>query len=149
MIDTLKTLFQRDLTKLKFEIESYQDESKIWDTDKAISNSAGNLCLHLIGNLNTYIGAQIGKTNYIRNRELEFSDKNVPRAVLIAQIEATMQAVNDSLQLLTDADLKNEYPLLVFDAKTSTEFLLVHLTTHLAYHLGQINYHKRLLDTIS
>jgi uncharacterized damage-inducible protein DinB len=146
MIDTLKTLFQRDLTKLKLEIESYQNESNIWQIDKAISNSAGNLCLHLIGNLNTYIGAQIGKTNYIRNRELEFSDTNVPKAILIAQIEATMQTVNDSLALLTDADLNKEYPILVFEAKTSTEFLLIHLTTHLAYHLGQINYHRRLLD---
>jgi uncharacterized damage-inducible protein DinB len=146
MIDTLKTLFQRDLTKLKLEIESYQDQSNIWQIDKAIANSAGNLCLHLIGNLNTYIGAQIGKTNYIRNRELEFSDTNVPKAILIAQIEATMQTVNDSLALLTDADLNKEYPILVFEAKTSTEFLLIHLTTHLTYHLGQINYHRRLLD---
>ena len=145
MIETLKTLFNRDLKKLKLEIESYQNESKIWCIDNNISNSAGNLCLHLIGNLNTYIGAQIGKTNYIRNRELEFSDKDVPRALLIAQIEATIQTVNDALALLTEEDLKKEYPILVFESKTSTEFLLIHLTTHLSYHLGQINYHRRLL----
>jgi uncharacterized damage-inducible protein DinB len=145
-IETLKTLFNRDLNKLKAEIRSYQNESKIWSIDKNISNSAGNLCLHLIGNLNTYIGAQIGKTNYIRNRELEFSQKDIPQAVLIAQIEATIQTVNDALLLLTDDDLRKEYPLLVFETKTSTEFLLIHLTTHLAYHLGQINYHRRLLD---
>jgi uncharacterized damage-inducible protein DinB len=145
-IETLKTLFNRDLNKLKAEIRSYQNESKIWSIDKNISNSAGNLCLHLIGNLNTYIGAQIGKTNYIRNRELEFSQKDIPQAVLIAQIEATIQTVNDALLLLIDDDLKKEYPLLIFETKTSTEFLLIHLTTHLAYHLGQINYHRRLLD---
>ena len=145
MIETLKTLFNRDLKKLKLEIESYQNESKIWCIDNNISNSAGNLCLHLIGNLNTYIGAQIGKTNYIRNRELEFSDKDVPRALLIAQIEATIQTVNDALALLTEEDLKKEYPILVFESKTSTEFLLIHLTTHLSYHLGQINSHRRLL----
>lgn len=146
MIETLKTLFNRDLKKLKLEIESYQNESKIWCIDNNISNSAGNLCLHLIGNLNTYIGAQIGKTNYIRNRELEFSDKDVPRALLIAQIEATIQTVNDALALLTEEDLKKEFPILVFESKTSTEFLLIHLTTHLSYHLGQINYHRRLMD---
>ncbi|TRX31881.1 DUF1572 domain-containing protein [Flavobacterium sp. ZT3R18] len=145
-IETLKTLFNRDLNKLKLEIGSYQNESKIWSIDKNISNSAGNLCLHLIGNLNTYIGAQIGKTNYIRNRELEFSQKDIPQAVLITQIEATIQTVNEALLLLTDADLRKEYPLLVFETKTSTAFLLIHLTTHLAYHLGQINYHRRLLD---
>jgi uncharacterized damage-inducible protein DinB len=145
-IETLKTLFNRDLNKLKLEIGSYQNESKIWSIDKNISNSAGNLCLHLIGNLNTYIGAQIGKTNYIRNRELEFSQKDIPQAVLIAQIDATIQTVNDALLLLTDDDLRKEYPLLVFETKTSTEFLLIHLTTHLAYHLGQINYHRRLVN---
>jgi uncharacterized damage-inducible protein DinB len=145
-IETLKTLFNRDLNKLKVEIGSYQNENKIWSIDKNISNSAGNLCLHLIGNLNTYIGAQIGKTNYIRNRELEFSQKDIPQAVLITQIEATIQTVNDALLLLTDDHLRKEYPLLVFETKTSTEFLLIHLTTHLAYHLGQINYHRRLLD---
>jgi uncharacterized damage-inducible protein DinB len=145
-IETLKTLFNRDLNKLKLEIGSYQNESKIWSIDKNISNSAGNLCLHLIGNLNTYIGAQIGKTNYIRNRELEFLQKDIPQAVLIAQIDTTIQTVNDALLLLTDDDLRKEYPLLVFETKTSTEFLLIHLTTHLAYHLGQINYHRRLVN---
>jgi uncharacterized damage-inducible protein DinB len=145
-IETLKTLFNRDLNKLKLEIGSYQNESKIWSIDKNISNSAGNLCLHLIGNLNTYIGAQIGKTNYIRNRELEFSQKDIPQAVLIAKIESTIVVVNEALEQLTDQELKNEYPLLVFETKTSTEFLLIHLTTHLAYHLGQINYHRRLVN---
>jgi uncharacterized damage-inducible protein DinB len=145
-IETLKSLFNRDLNKLKTEIESYQNESKIWAVEKNISNSAGNLCLHLIGNLNTYIGAEIGKTNYIRHRELEFSQKDIPQSQLIAQIEATIIVVNNALDQLTDENLKNEYPLLVFDTKTSTDFFLTHLTTHLAYHLGQINYHRRLLD---
>lgn len=43
--------------------------------------------------------------------------------------------------------LQQEYPILVFESKTSTEFFLIHLSTHLAYHLGQINYHRRLLDS--
>lgn len=146
VLETLKTLFNRDLNKLKSEIGLYQNENKIWSIDKNISNSAGNLCLHLIGNLNTYIGAQISKTNYVRNRELEFSQKDIPRAELIAKIETTLFVVNHALDKLTDENLKEEYPLLVFETKTSTEFLLIHLTTHLAYHLGQINYHRRLLD---
>jgi uncharacterized damage-inducible protein DinB len=145
-VEILKSLFNRDLTKLKVEIESYQDESKIWFIEKAISNSAGNLCLHLMGNLNTYIGAQIGKTNYIRNRELEFSNKNVPQETLIYQIEETILMVDKTLSTVTDEDLKQEYPIIVFESKTSTEYFLIHLTTHLAYHLGQINYHRRLLD---
>jgi uncharacterized damage-inducible protein DinB len=144
--EVLHTLFERDLKRLKSEIAQYKNEEKLWYTERSISNSAGNLCLHIIGNLNTYIGAEIGKINYIRNRELEFSQKNIPRTELIQKIDETILIVNSSLHNLTDEDLKKEYPVLVFDQKTSTAFLLTHLTTHLTYHLGQINYHRRLLD---
>lgn len=146
-IKTLQSLFERDLTKLKLEIESYQDESKIWVIDKNILNSGGNLCLHLIGNINHFIGAQIGKTDYIRNRELEFSQKDVPRTLLIQKIEDTLAVVNQTLDTLDEADLETIYPLIVFEKEMTTDFFLVHLATHLAYHLGQINYHRRLLDT--
>jgi uncharacterized damage-inducible protein DinB len=145
LIETLKSLFDRDLNKLKLEIESYQNESQIWAIDKNISNSAGNLCLHLIGNLNTYIGAEIGKTGYIRNRELEFSLKDVPRSELIEKIENTILVVNKALDTLTETDLEAIYPLVVFEKEMTTGFFLIHLSTHLAYHLGQINYHRRLL----
>lgn len=146
LIESLKILFNRDLIKLKTEIESYQNESNIWKIQKGIANSAGNLCLHLVGNLNTYIGAEFGKTGYIRNRALEFSLKDIPRAELIQKIEETIVVVNNALNIISEEELKMEFPLLVFEKKTSTEFMLIHLTTHLAYHLGQINYHRRLLD---
>jgi hypothetical protein len=147
VVNILKTLFNRDLTKLKSEIELYENENKIWLVEKGITNSAGNLTLHLIGNLNTYIGAEIGKTNYIRNRALEFSQKDIPKKELIKSIEETMIMIEKALDTLTEEDLKKEYPVLVFDKKTSTEYLLIHLSTHLAYHLGQINYHRRMMDT--
>jgi hypothetical protein len=146
LIETLKSLFNRDLNQLKAEIELYQNENKIWHIENGIANSAGNLCLHLVGNLNTYIGAEFGKTGYIRNRPLEFSLKNVPRGELINKIEETIVVVNNGLNNISEEELKMEFPLLVFETKTSTEFMLLHLTTHLAYHLGQINYHRRLLD---
>jgi uncharacterized damage-inducible protein DinB len=146
LIETLRSIFKRDLIRLKTEIDSYNEESKIWIIDHNISNSAGNLCLHLIGNLNTYIGAGFGKTNYVRNRELEFSLKNISKKELIDKIESTILVVDLSLQNITEEELKNEHQVLVFDKKTTLEYLLVHLTTHLTYHLGQINYHRRLLD---
>ena len=146
-IESLKILFNRDLNQLKTEIESYQNESDIWTIQKGISNSAGNLCLHLVGNLNTYIGAQFGNTGYIRNRPLEFSLKNIPKAELVSKIEATIIIVDNALTNISEEDLKMEFPLLVFKEKTSTEFMLIHLTIHLAYHLGQINYHRRLLES--
>jgi len=114
--------------------------------DKGISNSAGNLCLHLIGNLNMFIGNVLGKTDYVRNRPLEFSLKNVPRANLLQSINATIVIVDRTLNALGEEDLQLEFPLLVFEKKTSTEFMLIHLTTHLSYHLGQINYHRRLFN---
>ncbi|MFC4477468.1 DinB family protein [Flavobacterium chungangensis] len=146
VIESLKILFNRDLNKLKFEIESYEFEKQIWVIDKNISNSAGNLCLHLIGNLNTYIGAEIGKTGYVRNRPLEFSLKDIPKAELISKIEDTIEVINKSLDSLTEKDLEQIYPQIVFEKEMTTGFFLVHLSTHLAYHLGQINYHRRLLD---
>ncbi len=146
LIETLKSLFGRDLLKLKSEIGLYQDEKNLWLTDKAITNSAGNLCLHLVGNLNTYIGKEIGKTNYVRYRDLEFSLKDVPRTELLQKVDDTMQVVQDALNKMKAEDLSKEYPMLVFDKKTSTEYFLVHLIAHLGYHLGQINYHRRLLD---
>jgi hypothetical protein len=146
LAETLTTLFTRDLHKLMTEIESYQNEANIWRIEKSISNAAGNLCLHLIGNLNTYIGAVLGNTGYIRNRDAEFSLKDVPRMELMEKIEATIDLVTKVIPTISAEQFNSEYPLLVLKEKTSTQFFLVHLTTHLAYHLGQINYHRRLMD---
>ena len=146
MIRSLKTLFLRDLNKLRKEIELYKDERKLWIIDKNISNSAGNLCLHLIGNLNTYIGKELGGTAYIRNRDLEFSQKDIPQAELLKQIDETIVVVDKALDKVTDQQLEEEYPVIVFADKMTTGFFLVHLVAHLDYHLGQINYHRRLLD---
>ncbi len=146
LIDTLRTLFSRDLAKLKAEIELYQQEEKIWYVEGNIANSAGNLCLHLVGNLNTFIGADFGATDYIRDRDLEFSAKNVSRQVILAQITETAQIVDTTLGQLTPEQLQGECPVQRFDKTISTEHLLVHLAMHLSYHLGQVNYHRRLLD---
>ncbi|TGE29961.1 DUF1572 family protein [Hymenobacter metallicola] len=146
LLDTLRLLFARDLKRLRQEIELYQDEQKIWQVERGIANSAGNLCLHLLGNLNTYIGAILGGTGYVRNRELEFSRKHVPRPDLLAQLDATLLVVDQVLSRVPPETLAAEYPLLVLETTTSTEYFLTHLATHLTYHLGQINYHRRLLD---
>lgn len=145
-IETLKAVFTRDLTRLREEVELYQNESNLWKVEKDIANAAGNLCLHLIGNLQTYIGKEIGKTGYVRNRELEFSLRDIPKVELLKKIDETILIVGGSLDKLTQEELLKEYPVMVFDRATSTEYLLVHLATHLTYHLGQINYHRRLLD---
>jgi uncharacterized damage-inducible protein DinB len=142
----LVILICRDLTKLKLEIESYPTEKQIWEIDKQIANSAGNLCLHLIGNLNAYIGATLGNTGYIRNRDSEFALKDVPRSELVSRIEQTIQMIQQVLPSLTQDQLASEYPILVLKEKTTTEYFLLHLAMHLSYHLGQVNYHRRLID---
>lgn len=146
LTETLRTLFNRDLNRLRSEIEQYKNEADIWKIGGQIKNSAGNLCLHLVGNLNTYIGKELGKTGYVRNRELEFSLKDVPRKELIEKIDGTIAMINQTFEWLNDKALEAEFPVLVFDQMTSTEYLLVHLTTHLTYHLGQVNYHRRLIE---
>lgn len=146
LLDTLRQLFARDLGRLQQEIELYENEQLIWQVEKGIANSAGNLCLHLVGNLTTYISAELGGGAYIRNREGEFSQKGIARADLVRHIEKTRAAVDQALSRLPASALPAEYPLLVFETRTSTEYFLIHLATHLAYHLGQVNYHRRLLD---
>jgi uncharacterized damage-inducible protein DinB len=81
----------------------------------------------------------------VRNRDLEFSQKDVPQEQLIKMIEETIKVVEGSLASIKEEDVKSDYSLLVFDKEMSTEYFLIHLATHLSYHLGQINYHRRLL----
>lgn len=147
LTQTLNKLFKRDLNKLKEEIKLYSNESNLWIVDKDVLNSGGNLCLHLVGNLNHFIGAEIGKTDYIRQRDLEFSLKNVPKTELIQQIDDVMLVIETVLQTLTEEDLQKEYSRRVFEDTMTVEYFLVHLSMHLGYHLGQINYHRRLLDS--
>jgi hypothetical protein len=146
LVTTLKAIFNRDLQRLRAEINLYNDENALWLVEKNIANSGGNLCLHLVGNLKTYIGKEIGKIDYVRDRDAEFSSKNIPRSELIKRLDETIAVVDLSLDRLTPEGLAGEYPIRVLEEKTSTEYFLVHLAAHLSYHLGQINYHRRLLD---
>lgn len=142
----LQLLFDRDLEKVKTEINLYQNENSIWLIDKNIANSAGNLTLHLIGNLNTYIGAGLGNTAYVRNRELEFSAKDVKREELLKAIDEVKKVVLNVLNEITEEQLTANYPYENSYGEISTFHYLLHLNVHLGYHLGQINYHRRLLD---
>jgi uncharacterized damage-inducible protein DinB len=146
LTQTLNTIFTRDLNKLQQEIAAYTNEQALWLVDKGIANSGGNLCLHLLGNINTYIGAVIGNSGYVRNRPLEFTETGIAKADLLQRIDATIAVVNNAFAQLTEEDLPKEYPMLVFEQPMTYEFFLVHLAAHLSYHLGQINYHRRLLD---
>ena len=146
LLETLTALFERDLSQLKTEISSYQSEEALWPVDKDVANSGGNLALHLVGNLKTFVGKELGGTGYVRDRDFEFAGKGLTKSQLVSQIDETIEVVVATLKKLSEEDLKKDFPLVVLGKKTSTEYMLVHLATHLSYHLGQVNYHRRLLD---
>ena len=146
MKEILIKLFLRDLEKLKTEITSYNNEANMWEITDGIKNSGGNLCLHLLGNLQHFIGAVLGNSGYERKRDLEFSRKDVPLKKIINELEHTAMIVEKTLRSLSDNKMDEIYPIQKWESEVKTGFLLIHLSTHLNYHLGQINYHRRLLD---
>ena len=135
----------RELTSLKAELEAYGSEADIWRVAPGISNSAGNLTLHLVGNLQHFIGATLGQSGYVRNRNAEFSSKDVPRIDLIRLIDDTIAVVDRTTKALGPADLGAEYPEPVARVRVNTGDFLVNLATHLAYHLGQVDFHRRIV----
>lgn len=145
-IESIIHIFQRDLAKLKTELQSYADEKSIWLTAPGITNTAGNLCLHIIGNLTTYIGNGLGNRGYVRNRELEFSQKNVPVVQLIRMIDETAVLISTVLQNTDASQPDADFPMVIWEKPMPFNYTLIQLAIHLNYHLGQINYHRRLLD---
>ena len=138
-------LYERDLLKLRDEIKNFKDDYNLWRKEDGVSNSAGTLVLHLTGNLNFCVGTTLGNTGYVRNRELEFSATDVPRTELIAGIDGVIEIVKTILPGLTQQQLEAIYPLEFFGPK-STAWYLTALYGHLTYHLGQVNYLRRILE---
>src|SRR5688572_416289 len=93
----LAEIYERDLDKLRTEITSYENEADLWKTAEGISNSAGNLCLHMTGNLKHFFGAVLGETGYVRDRDAEFADKDVQRSAMAADIDVTKNVVLSTL----------------------------------------------------
>lgn len=141
----LKKLFERDLDRLNKELGLYTSESKLWTVREEISNSAGNLGLHLCGNLKHFIGAILMDSGYERDRPFEFSG-NVPLEELTKNVEETKNIVGEYLTNVSESDFHDEFPLQPFGYPITTSEFVFHLYGHLNYHLGQINYHRRLIS---
>lgn len=146
LTEHLAILFERDILKLKAEIGLYTDEALLWKTLPGTSNPGGNLCLHLLGNLQHYIGAVLGASRYVRNRPEEFSSKDVPLADMLQQLDHVAVLIPKTIRSLSAETLETEYPEKVFDYPMTTQYFMIHLLAHLDYHLGQINYHRRLVS---
>jgi uncharacterized damage-inducible protein DinB len=141
----LAQLFERDILKVKQEIMAYEDDQQLWTVESQISNSGGNLCLHLMGNLQHYIGKILGAVAYTRDRPAEFSRKHVTREDMLKELDRTINVVKLAILSLGETKLEENYPERVFDYDMSVRYFLLHLLAHLNYHLGQINYHRRLI----
>ena len=140
-------LYERELKKLKEELNLYNNQEDLWKLVPGTANSAGNLILHLVGNLRHFIGAVLGNTGYVRQRDQEFSDKNVDKRDLEALIDVTILEVNATLSKLDPAVLTQDFPKEIGGVKRDTMFVMLHLLAHLNYHLGQVNYHRRFISS--
>lgn len=145
-IDHLRRVLRRDLETLRREIRAYGDEADLWTLPQGLPNSAGTLALHLVGNLQHYVGAQLGATGYVRDRDAEFSDRGIARAEIEARLDATIDAVGRTLEALGPDDLDRDFPEPIGGVPLTTGIFLLHLATHFAYHLGQIDYHRRVVS---
>lgn len=145
LLTQLIKLFERDIERLYKEIEAYSDESILWEVQNQINNSAGNLCLHLLGNLQAFVGHEFGGFDYQRDREFEFAGKNVPKSKLLADISSLKRIMISSLEGMDESLISKYYPKEIFGKPMTNEYFLIHLYGHFNYHLGQINYHRRIL----
>ncbi len=141
----LAKLFARDINKVIEQVRAFPDEQLLWENRPGVSNSAGNLVLHLIGNLKEYVGRQLGGSAFTRQRQKEFSDKGVSSAELIQRLEEVASLVPEVVANLTESSLSAKYPESVLGFEMTTSYFLIHLVAHLNYHLGQIDYLRRVV----
>lgn len=144
MISDLKFLLQRDLSALRREVEQYPDDAALWRTLPGTGNPGGTLALHVAGNLQMFLGAQLAHTGYVRDRDREFAVRGLPRADVLRELDAAAQAVGAGLDALEPAALDREIPSHQGGQTLTLRRSLLQIAAHLAYHLGQVNYHRRL-----
>ena len=139
----LAKFYERDIRQFIEELTLFGNEENLWRTAGKVKNSCGNLALHIIGGMNFLIGATLAQTGYVRNRSEEFSRKNVTRTALVEQLEALIPMISKTVNTV---NLDAEYPHLFDDAKRTNAYVLTQLALHLNYHLGQVNYLRRMLE---
>ena len=142
----LGTFYERDIRKLITEVTLFKNEEDLWRIHGSVTNPAGNLALHIIGGLNYLIGATLAHTGYVRDRNQEFIRKGVERKDLVTQLEELIPMINETLNTLTREQMEAEYPRIFDDMKTSNSYVLLQLLLHLNYHLGQVNYLRRIFE---
>lgn len=145
LLPSVIAILDRELRTLRREVEAYPDEDSLWLQPAGISNSAGTLALHLAGNVQHYLGAVLGATGYVRDRPAEFARRNVPRTEIVQQIEAARQSLAAAKNRVVGSDLPSDFPEVIGNLRVETGDYLIHLVSHFAFHLGQIDYHRRVV----
>ncbi len=145
--DSLKVMIERELRSTQQSIAAYPDDESLWIVKPGISNSAGNLALHMAGNLRHFIGGVLGNSGYARDRDAEFGNKSMTRDEICAVLESTIAEIGDALKNLDSSRFSEDFPIPLGQSQTiaRTSDMLTHLAVHLGYHLGQLDYHRRLL----
>ncbi|HEX5003606.1 MAG TPA: DUF1572 family protein [Bacteroidia bacterium] len=140
----LARLFARDISKLRDEINAYASDAALWQPSAGITNTGGTLSLHLCGNLRHFIGHVLGGTGYVRDRDKEFSTRDVTKKELTAIVDQTAAEVQSALSGFSENRMQEQFPKDIGGTVSTTEYALLHLFGHFSYHLGQINYHRRM-----
>lgn len=141
----LAAIITRELGTLVRELNAYPTEAGIWELPAGVPNSAGTLALHAAGNLQHFVGAVLGGSSFVRDRDAEFSRRGVPRAELIADLQRAARVVHETLSTMEAGRFEAWYPLPVANRRVNTGEFIMHLASHLAYHAGQLDYHRRIV----
>jgi uncharacterized damage-inducible protein DinB len=144
-IDHVRRCIVRDLAGFEAEVHGFPDDVSVWTMHPQIPNATGTLVLHVVGNLRHFIGAVLGGTGYVRDRDAEFRTRDLARSELLVMLHAARDEVNDTLRRLDPAQLDAPFPVELGGVTLGTGLMLTHLATHLAYHLGQADIHRRVV----
>ena len=143
LTDSIVALLLRELRALRREVEAFPDERDLWRLLPGLANSTGTLTLHVAGSVQHFAGARLAGSPYVRDRVHEFAARDLSRERLLQEVEAAMAAVQQLAAALDGADLGRPFPETVAQLRIETADFLLHMCTHVAYHLGQVDYHRR------
>lgn len=116
---------------------------QLWFSDEVVVNSIGTLARHMTGNFNHFFGAGFLKNGYVRNREQEFSERDIPKAQVISDFQAAAGVVQQAAMAINEEDVNKPYRTPCGVDFDSLGYHLIRLTTHFAHHHGQVSYAVR------
>lgn len=118
---------------------------QLWIRPYAYGNSIGNLILHLTGNLNYYIGAQIGGTAYIRQRPLEFSNTGIPKNDVLREFDKVIDLVIVTIAKQSDEDWAAPFSGELESESKNRFSAFLACAGHAYHHVGQMIYLQKQL----